>query len=150
MVSIENKADYQLRINESPKLAAFNNLLLGKSFVPSLQQNLNESDKIYFGLVSAIHSNNKVVFETHYNKKKRSNPSKDSPTPFVNDDFLIFCLILGVIKFEYDKNWIKNIISIRSRNPITITFENILNENYYSKSNLPEIVLVFFIYSIKH
>ena len=62
----------------------------------------------------------------------------------MNDDFLIFCLIVGIIKFSDDNSWIKNILSLRKRNAITITLENILTENYYSKSNLPEIVFMFF------
>jgi hypothetical protein len=61
----------------------------------------------------------------------------------VYDDFLIFCLIVGIIKFEEDKTWIKNIISLRSRSLITNTLENILTENYFSTKNLPEIVLMF-------
>lgn len=144
MVSIENRVNYQLRINEIQKLTAFNNLLLGKPFSLAANSDINETEEIYFGIVSSIHSNNKAAFETHFNKKRKSNPSKESPSPFVNDDFLIFCLLVGIIKFNEDKSWIKNIISLRSRNAVTITFENLLTENFYSKSNLPEIVLIFF------
>jgi hypothetical protein len=142
MVSVEKKSEYLLDILENQKLSAFNNLLSEKSLVlPSSK--LNESDEVYFGVLSAIHSNDKNVFETYYNKKNKSKPGKDSPTPFVNDDFLIFCLIIGIIKFGIDKDWIRYIISIRNRTPITITFENILNEDYHSKPNLPEVILVF-------
>lgn len=144
MVSLEDKANYQLRINGSPKLTAFNNLMLGKSFTPSSNSESNESEEIFFGILSAIHSNDKVAFETHYNKKNKSHPSKEFTSPFVNDDFLIFCFIVGIIKFNDDKSWIKNILSLRNRNATTITLENILNENYYSTSNLPEIVFMFF------
>jgi hypothetical protein len=144
MVSLEDKAVYQLRINESQKLTAFNNLLIGKPFSLSTNSDINETEEIYFGITSAIHSNDKAAFEIHFNKKRKSNPSKESPSPFVNDDFLIFCLIIGINKFNEDKGWIKNIISLRSRNAVTITLENLLTENYYSKSNLPEIVLIFF------
>ncbi|MBU0487754.1 MAG: hypothetical protein KKD31_07360 [Bacteroidetes bacterium] len=144
MVFIGDKAAYQLRINEIPKMSAFNNLLLGKSFFPISNSFSIETDEIYLGVVRAILSNDKTAFETHYLTKKKSNPTKESPSPFVNDDFLIFCLIVGITKFGEEKTWIKNIISLRSRNPITITFENLSTENYFSKSNLPEIVLMFF------
>lgn len=133
-----------MRINESPKLTAFNNLLLGKSFSLVANSDITDTEEIYFGIVSAIQSNDKIAFETHFNKKKKSNPSKDSPAPFVNDDFLIFCLIVGIIKFSEDKSWIKNIIALRSRNAVTITLENLLTDNFYSRRNLPEIVLMFF------
>lgn len=143
MVSLENRTDYSLRINESQKLTAFNQLLLNKKVITLQNQELNESEEIYFAIVNAIHTNKQSAFEIYFNKKNKSHPSKESPSPFVNDDFLIFCLVVGIAKFGLDKNWIKNIISIRSRNTITITFENILNENYFSKSNISEIVLMF-------
>jgi hypothetical protein len=144
MVSLENRADYSLRINQSEKLTAFNNLLLGKANLLFTNQEMNLSDEIYFGLVNAIQTEDKATFEKFYNKKNKSHPSKESPSPFVNDDFLIFCLIVGISKFGLDKIWIKEIVSLRNRNAITITLENILNENYYSKSNLYEIVLMYF------
>lgn len=52
-------------------------------------------------------------------------------------------MIIAITKFNIDKSWIKNIISIRKRNTTTITFENILNENYLSTSNQTEVVLIF-------
>jgi len=144
MVSIENRVDYSLRINQSQKLTAFNNLLQGKAVLLFTNEEMNQSDEIYFELVNAIHTKDKASFEKFYNKKNKSHPSKESPTPFVNDDFLIFSLIVGITKFELDRVWIKEIVSLRKRNAITITLENILNENYYSKSNLNEIVLMYF------
>lgn len=143
MVSIENKISYLNRIVDSPKLAAFDQLLSGKAIILPSGNNLSETDEIYFGIISAIQSNDKSAFEKHYGNKSKSNPSKESPAPFVNDDFLIFSIILGVAKFNIDKAWIKYIVSIRSKNPITTTLDNLLAENYYSTTNLPEIVLMF-------
>lgn len=143
MVSLENKISYLNRIGDSPKLAAFNQLLTGKTIVQPISNDVSKSDEIYFGIISAIQTNDKSTFEKHYGKKSKSNPSKESPAPFVNDDFLIFSIILGVAKFNIDKAWIKYIVSIRSKNPITTTLDNLLAENYYSTSNLPEIVLMF-------
>lgn len=143
MVPIEDKINYLNRISENPKLSAFNNLLIGKAISLPFGSDLSEADEIYFGIISAILSNDKIAFEKHYNKKSKSNPSKESPAPFVNDDFLIFSIILGVSMFNIDKIWIKNIVSIRSKNAITTTLDNLLEENFYSTSNLPEIVLMF-------
>jgi hypothetical protein len=143
MVPLENRIDYLKRINENNKLKAFNDLLLAEDFSFSNHQDLNESEEIYFGIVRAIQSSNKNDFQKFYDKKSKSKPNKDSHAPFVNDDFLIFSIILGVVKFGLDKSWLGYIISIRSRSPLAITFENILNENYFSTSNLPEIVLMF-------
>lgn len=143
MVSLEEKISYLNRISDNPKLSAFNHLLMGKVFALPNGSDFSETDEIYFAIISAIQSNDKTAFEKYYGKKSKSNPSKESPAPFVNDDFLIFSIIVGVSKFTIDKRWIKNIVSIRSKNPITTTLENLLAENYYSTSNLPEIVLMF-------
>jgi len=143
MVPLEERIGYLARVSENAKLSAFNDFLSGKVYITASGQNSNESEGIFYGLIDAILSNNKLNFESYYNKKNKSKPSKGSPAPFVNDDFLIFSLISGIVKFNLDKTWIKDIVSIRNRNSITITFENILNENYYSTSNLPEIVFMF-------
>ena len=123
-------------------MTAFYNLLFSIPIVAPIQFS-NETEEIFYGIIHSIQQDKKKDFDLNYSKKSKSNPSKDSPTPFVNDDFLIFCLVLGVLKFEYDTKWIKSIIAIRNRNPITITLDNILSENYFSKSNLPELVLMF-------
>lgn len=143
MVPIEDKINYLNRISENPKLSAFNNLLIGKAISMPFGSDLSEADEIYFGIISAIQSNDKIAFEKHFNKKGKSNPSKESPAPFVNDDFLVFSIIVGISKFKLDKSWIKYIVSIRSKNPITTTLDNLLAENYYSTSNLPEIIFMF-------
>lgn len=130
------------RVNESPKLKAFHRFLLGKE-IRSMSNNISDLDEQFFKIISSIQTNNKTAFSEIYHKKSKSNPRKDSPAPFVNDDYLIFCLIIAVTKFSIDKTWIKNIISIRNRNASTITFENLLNENYSSTSNQSEVVLVF-------
>lgn len=143
MVSVENRFSYLDRINESSKLKAFHYLLLGKEINSLANNNLSDADEQFFKILYAIQTSNKTAFEEIYAKKSKSNPTKDSPAPFVNDDYLIFCLIIAIIKFGIDQTWIKSIISIRNRNTTTITFENILNENFSSTSNQTEVVLTF-------
>lgn len=143
MVSIENKILYLNSISESPKLSAVSQLLNGKSIVHPNDLDLSETDEIYFRIILAIQANDKSEFEKYYFIKSKSNPNKESLAPFINDDFLIFSIILGVAKFNIDNGWIKNIVSIRSKSSITSTFSNLLAENYYSTLNLPEIVLMY-------
>lgn len=143
MVSLENKYTYLERIKGIPKLKAFYDLLLEKSIFFSNKDSFSETDELFFGIITAIQTNDKEAFERLYLKKSKSNPRKESPAPFVNDDFLIFSLIFGIRKFNLDKSWIRNIISIRNRNSITITLENILNDNFLSTANLSEIVLMY-------
>jgi hypothetical protein len=143
MVSIENRVSYMERINESPKLKAFHYFLLDKEITSLPNNNVSETDEQFFKILSAIQTNNKTAFEEIYSRKNKSNPNKESPAPFVNDDYLIFCLIIAIIKFSINKTWIKNILSIRTRNITTVTLENILNENYSSTSNQAEVVLMY-------
>lgn len=143
MVPIEETINYLSRINSSPKLAAFNNLLGGREIHTPEDRDSNELNQVYYGIIKAIKENNKQDFNTFYSIKSKSKPSKDSTAPFINDDFLIFVLLVGVNKFAIDKSWITYIISIRNKNAITITFENLIKENYYSRSILPEIVYMY-------
>jgi len=143
MVPLEKKQTYLTQALSTPKIKAFYNLLVGIS-IPLLDEEMNESDLLFIGIVNSIVSNNRHQFDLQYEKKSRSNPTKDSKTPFVNDDFLIFCLIVGIIKFQLDKTWILNVLGVRTHDKTTITFENIVRENYFSKSNCFEVVLMFF------
>lgn len=147
MVSIIDRVLYIKKINESSKLEAFHYFLLDKEVVSLSINDISETDKQFFKLLIAIQSNDKTAFEEIYNKKSKSNPTKESPAPFVNDNYLIFCLIIGICKFGIDKSWIKHILSIRNREIITITFENILNENFASTSNQAEVVLIYLQYN---
>jgi hypothetical protein len=144
MVSLENRVSYLSRIHESAKLTVFHNLLLNKGLPAPQTIDKVAADEIFFECCNALYANDKSAFEAYYNKKNKSHPSKESPSPFVNDDFLLFSLIVGIMRFGLDKEWMKSILILRSRSPITITLENILNENYYSKSNLFEIITIYF------
>ncbi len=142
MVSLTDRFVYYSRIRESTKLTAFYNLLFSLPIIIPNQFS-NDTEEIFYGIILSIQQDKINDFDFNYIKKSKSNPNRDSPTPFVNDDFLIFCIVLGVKKFNYETKWIRSIIAIRARNPITITLENILNDDYFTKSNLPELVLVF-------
>ncbi|ALL06286.1 hypothetical protein AQ505_12740 [Pedobacter sp. PACM 27299] len=141
MVSLENRSIYLQTIESNGVLMAFKNLLWHKEIIRPSE--LNEIDTIYYGIIEAILTDSVVNFDIHYRSISRRTPTKDSISPFVHNDYLIFAIITGISKFKYDKNWIRQIIQIRTRNSTTITFENIVSENYYSKSNNPAIVITF-------
>jgi hypothetical protein len=143
MVSLEDKQTYLQRIDTNPKLSAFKNLLCGQSVLfPTDNTQISDTDKIYYEITTAIQTNNKDKFVEFFNKKNKSNPSKD--TPFVHDDYLIFSLIIGIIKFGCDKKWIKSVIAVRTQNDITTTFKNILNGDYNHSDNNKSVVFMYF------
>jgi hypothetical protein len=145
MVSLEEQMTYIQRIETNPKLSAFRNLLSGQPVVcPDNDQQISETDKIYYEIATAIQSDNKEKFTEYYNKKNKSNPSKDNPPPFVHDDFLVFSLIIGIVKFSFDTKWIKAVISTRTKNDITTTFENILSKNFNHSDNNKSVIFMYF------
>ena len=90
-------------------------------------------------------SDNKEDFIGLYEQLRRKKPS--SASPWVNNDFLIFVLIVGIYRYSIDKEWIKNVLSQRHtcddvQNKINSTLKNILVDNYNSTENLLEIVIV--------
>jgi hypothetical protein len=141
MVPLESRSAYLQTVGDNAVLMAFNNLLSKQKVTQP--QDLNEIDTIYFGIVESISTNSVSSFDLHYKAISRRTPTKDSISPFVHNDYLIFAIITGIIKFKYTKDWIAQIIGIRTRNATTITFENIINGNFYSKSNIPAVIIAF-------
>lgn len=142
MVPLESRSKYLMELGQNPKLLAFYNMLYGKSIVIPPSQ-LSETDEIYYSMLEAIVTDNKNLFKIHFQKISKRTPSKDSVSPFVHDDLLIFTLLVGVIKFALEKAWLRNVFSVRSTSTITSTFDALLNNNYQSRSNLCEIVIPF-------
>ncbi|WP_258097053.1 hypothetical protein [Marinoscillum pacificum] len=143
MVSLEERSNYILYVKERPKLKAFYSLLYTKQLIINHDARHNETEIIYYDLLSSLLEKDKNQFNKSYNIISKRQPSRDSISPFVHDDFLIFILILGIKIYNINRDWITNIINIRNRNPITITFENILNDNFASTSNCSEVIVSF-------
>ncbi|MCD4734436.1 MAG: hypothetical protein K8R53_00195 [Bacteroidales bacterium] len=142
MVFIEERHKYLSQIKEQAKLNAFYSLLWNESFQPH-ESDLSETDGIYYAIIQSILKGSRKEFVQQYSKISQRKISKDSNAPFLHDDFLIFTLIIGVLKFNADKEWILKVIHARVSNPTTTTFENIINGNFQSKANLQSLVLVF-------
>lgn len=127
---------------EQPKLCALYSLLWNKPFeAPS--DNVSETDNIYYAALQSIRLGSRKDFHRQYSKISQRKISKDSSAPFLHDDFLIFSLLLGIIKFDSDDEWLLKVVHARASNAITTTFENILSGNFQSKSNIQSLILVF-------
>ena len=145
MVLIEKRLKYLAKINTESKLKliAFYSMLKVNPVIYDEDRALSEADEIYYGVINSIISNNESDFLHYYKIRSRSKPSDKFSSPFVSDDFLIFSLLIGIVKFGVARDWINSILSIKSKNEITETFQNIIKEDYFSLSNMPEIVLCF-------
>lgn len=143
MVSIEERSTYLYNIKDNHLLNAFQCFLKSENLKGILPDDLNEIDKIYFDAIKAIETNSQGAFDIPYKLISKRLPTKNSNSPFVYNDYLLFVLIVGIIKFNYDQAWIKQIIGIRTKNKSTITFENILKEDFLGKSNSYEVTYSF-------
>lgn len=154
MVSVENRVSYLNKIQQIPKIRLFFDLLNGKHCV----DNIVGVDATYIGLINSLSNNNEQNFKELYNDFSRKKPSGESL--WINDDFLIFILTLGIVRYKIDRTWIKEAIGARTTKKaehlsINKTFSNILDDNFQSNDNLYEIVIVFqdflnFAISIEH
>ena len=140
MVFIEERHHYLKNLDGQPKQMALYALVSDETLtVPDNE--VSETDRIYYSSIQAIKKNSKKHFSAQYSKISKRKVSENSSAPFIHDDFLIYALIIGVIKFDCDKSWLLGVIRNRAKGESTTTFENLLNENYQSTANNQSIVL---------
>jgi hypothetical protein len=140
MVSLEKQNNYLTKAIKNEKLLAFYSLLQLLKFKYS-STDLSEIDEIYFRIINSVIKNNRKDFKDCYKVISKRIPTENSP--FIHNDLLIFSIILAVSIFKEDRSWIKMVVRKRAKSSISTTFENILNENYQSNSNVQEIITVF-------
>ena len=142
MVFIEEKHSYLSSLADQPKQKALFALVSDEA-VEAPPNEASETDIIYYSSILAIKKNAKAGFNTQYAKISKRKVAENSAAPFVHDDFLIFTLVIGVLKFDCDKDWLLGVIRNRAKGKITTTFENLLTGNYQSKANNQSMVLAF-------
>lgn len=142
MVFIEEKHSYLSSLADQPKQKALFALVSDATMVAQPKE-VSEIDSIYYTSIKSIKKNAKADFDTQYAKISKRKVSENSAAPFVHDDFLIFTLVIGVLQFESDKDWLLGVIRNRAKGKTTTTFENLLTGNYQSKANNQSIVLAF-------
>ena len=142
MVSLEGRISYLNRISQIPKIKLFFGLLSNKvEYVESYS-----GDTAYIDFIECFINNDSQAFQKLYIEYTRKKPSSESL--WINDDFLIFILLLGIVRYNIERNWIKEALTYRvtqktDQLSINKSFVNILNDNYQSKDNLHEIIIVF-------
>ena len=104
MVFIEEKHSYLSSLSNQPKQKALYALVSEETLVQPTE--VSEIDAIYYSSIQAIKKNAKADFSIQYSKISKRKVSKNTTAPFVHDDFLMFTLVIGVIKFECDKDWL--------------------------------------------
>lgn len=142
MVFIEEKHSYLSNLVNQPKQRALY-VLISDENIENQFNGVSETDSIYYSSIQAIKKNEKTDFNTQFSKISKRKVSENSAAPFMHDDYFIFTLVIGVIKFDCDKNWLLGVIRKRVKSKTTTTFENLLTGNYRSKANNQSIILTF-------
>lgn len=140
MVFIEERKKYMQSLTNKPKQKALSAFLFDEAYQTPFD-NISETDEIYYESIHAIMNNNKEEFKYQYKRISKREVSNESYAPFLHDDFLIFILIIGVIKFGCNKEWLLNVVDKRKKASTTKSFKNLLTGNYLSKDNNQSLIL---------
>jgi hypothetical protein len=142
MVPLIYRHDYFDEIKVNPKLKSFLDLTTAQHVVRPTG-NLREVDETYYALQEALSQNSKADFDGAYSKISKRKISADSLAPFIHDDALIFTLLLGITRYNISRAWINEVLDARTPSDITATFKSISRQDYFNRSNLPQIILPF-------
>lgn len=145
MVPIVDRASYTSQIRENIKVDRFFGLLFNIDSEVKEQTEFNQ-------LIDSIKTDHKGKFQVIYETLIEREPSQEAP--FVNDNYLLFLLILGCQKYGFQSKWITKVLD--TRNPtteeaklISTTYKNLINRNYTSKVNDFGIIISFEVLSNK-
>lgn len=143
MVSLEGNSAYRQKLISKPIVNAFVKFIEDQEIIPA---NCSQLDKVLFNAMVAFKASDKDSFEKEYVELSRREPSPTAP--YAYNDFLIFILICGVGKFGLNQDWINRVLDIRNCSDdecklTTLTFKNILSENYSSTNNHLSTVITF-------
>lgn len=147
MVSLEQRGEYLKGILVNEKFLIFYNFLVsnGTSVIGESMPTSDVIDDSFRDILMTICNSNGQDFQKHFSQYSSRMPSPTSP--FVNDDFLLFSLIIGVKKFGLSQDWVEKVLQARKCtspdcSQTLTTFKNILLQNYNSLDNHLGIILV--------
>lgn len=146
MVSLIERGMYLNQFGENPKVLAFLGFLFpGNGDMKNQEDSVIDVDTTFLSLINSIMMEDKTSFMDEY--KRISQRTPNSQTPFVNDDYLLFIIAIGVDKFKVNPTWFESVLEVRKCVTeecliITKTFQNIVCKNYNSLDNNFSIVTV--------
>lgn len=150
MVSLIDRSPYLQNLVTNEKTRIFYEFLYSQANLKFQDDtDLIAADKIFLNVLISLRNNDEKLFFENYNEISKRSPSAESSSlPFINDDFLIFSLIVGVFKFNGNRDWLISVLEKRkcSNEECTrmlTTYRNILAENYISQENHFGMILVF-------
>jgi len=143
MVSLVERSSYITNLKRNTKFNQFISFVNNSSF-DNVDYDI-EIDQLFNNILLSIKQNNKQSYHQAYSQISERQPNKNSPILY--DDLLLFALIVGVIKFKEDSNWLLRTIQSRESSEsesvlIKNTYLSILRGNYTNKENLFQLIIV--------
>lgn len=114
MVFIELKSSYIEAFKSSPEMINVIDFILNQTNAATSNHGQKSIDRPVNSLIHAILDRNNILFcqiEEYYKRRK-----PDSSSPWINNNYLIFLLLIGQSIFETDNSWLKAVIGIRKKN----------------------------------
>lgn len=145
MVYIEEQSAYLQRLKQSLLAPLLNEVLYDPVADYSLET--HNANDVAVSLIICVKANNKAHAEQILNQFSKRQINKDSH--WIYNNFIVFCIVCAVHKFNLSDDWIKEAINLTysKANPIDKrikdTFRNILTGNYNSKGDYHQISLVY-------
>lgn len=141
MVFVEERSNYLHNENKGK-----NFLLLRDFLINNCVETPNREGDIFHKLLFSLFSNDTETAQQIVQDYSAKEPNQHSQ--YIYKDMLIFLFICTTKKFDLNQDWINKFLRERKgsqeeKKSITKTFENIVENNFQSKNNLYEIILVY-------
>lgn len=142
MVPVEEKCAISKIIESNTKSSAFSKFLNNEAIEDNIE---NISPKEYVKILKAISANNSNDFNKHFEEYTKRSLDKESP--FIYDNYLIFALIVGALRFNIKNDWLQKLLALREQNlneperSITVSFKNLINSNILTQDGFQSIIL---------
>lgn len=143
MVPLIQRSTYLDELRRNAKFDLFFQFLNGERASKTFQIE-SDIDEIFAGVIHSIWDNQADAFNKNLQNLATRTPKNTSP--FVNDDLLIFVIIVGVKKFSVSIDPVVKILNAREGEDsegkaVTKTLLNLVNGNYTSLENEFEVVI---------
>ncbi|MGJ1322489.1 hypothetical protein ACR780_07365 [Sphingobacterium faecium] len=145
MVSLELQTTFFQSFNESllkPLILELNSNVIGE-----YELDVNNATNLALNLLIAVKSDSKENAKKFYTLFQNRTPSRDSH--WIYDNYVVFCIVLVVVKYNLNTSWISNVIDLSMSvssavdKKIRETFKNLIAGNYNSKNDYHQISVVY-------
>lgn len=146
MVFVEIKSAYFDSFQSSPGMIKIIEFIINQQNYEGAELAPGSLEYCVNSLINSILLNDESSFKQIEDTYKRKKPESNSP--WINNNYLIFFLLIGQEKFQTDKTWLKNALEVRSDNDnegklVLEFFGLIISKAIFQKGQVAPLQLVF-------